>query len=351
MEALEHDVLPRLIEENRQARRLRVWSAACSTGEEPLSLAMLLHAHHPRLAHWEIQILATDLRTRALEGARRGLYRDWSFRECPQRFKDRYFKRQPDGQYLVDSKIRAMVQYEKFNLAQEALPWQLAPAAAFDLILCRNVLIYFAPESITELLRRFYDSLREGGWLIVSAAEAQAIIHEGFDHVRIGGAFFFQKKSALDRVKAAPMDLCPAPGLTTMHPHTFRRKSSRVPVAEPDCLPRNSKAGGTVPPVPAPELSRILRDAARHLETANLVEARIALKQALFLDRNNPTAQLFQGQLHQLEGQRAKARRCYSTALKLLEAHDDGDVIDEEQKLTAGELIRLLRESLDGARQ
>ena len=195
MEALEQHLIPRLIRERGAHRRLNVWSAACSTGEEPLTLAMMLHSRLAELADWKVKILATDLRSRALDVARRGSYREWSFRGCPEWLKERYFERQAPGSWRILPEIQSLVEYRQCNLVREPFPSPGYPAGFFDLIVCRNVLIYLDPQRIPPLLEQLRDCLAEGGWLLLAAVETPAVDLERFECVRLGGTLFFRKQN------------------------------------------------------------------------------------------------------------------------------------------------------------
>ena len=133
-------LLPELIERRRDAKTLRLWSAGCSSGEEAYSLAMLLDMLLPKRDGWNILILGSDIDEAALAKARRGHYGQWSFRMAPPALKQRYFQRKGD-EWMLDERIRSMVTFRTSNLIGETFP--SAELRDMDLILCRNVFIYF----------------------------------------------------------------------------------------------------------------------------------------------------------------------------------------------------------------
>ena len=167
-EFLEQRVIPRWRAESRKT--IRLWSAGCSSGEEPYSLAMLLARHLPRDQGWNVTILATDISTRMLERARLGIYSLTRSGDIPQPLlKDWMLKgfAKYEGQMRVIPEIQAMVDFERSNLAQGPYP----PEGHFDVIFCRNVLIYFDPQSKQRAIERLTRCLARNGFLFVGQAE------------------------------------------------------------------------------------------------------------------------------------------------------------------------------------
>jgi chemotaxis protein methyltransferase CheR len=155
----------------RMARRVRVWSAACSTGEEPYSLAMSFLARFPTVSGWELEILATDISTRVLERARTGVYALEKSKEIPPRYLKAFMLKgtgSQQGFMKVSPEIRSVVRFGRINLTGDAL----AVAGPFDLILCRNVLIYFDASSKARVLDRLLERLDAQGYLFLGHAEA-----------------------------------------------------------------------------------------------------------------------------------------------------------------------------------
>lgn len=154
-----------------RGRTVRVWSAACSTGQEPYSLAMLLLDQLPASEGWTIEILGTDLSTRALQVAQAATWPVKQAAQIPPAYLQRFMQRgvgARDGQMRATPELRATVRFERLNLHQDRWP----SAGPFDLILCRNVLIYFSPEGARAVVRRLADRLVPGGHLFVGHAEA-----------------------------------------------------------------------------------------------------------------------------------------------------------------------------------
>lgn len=159
-------VLPEALARNAARRKLRIWCAAASTGQEPYSLAMLLQEAAPRLAGWQVDLVATDISTEVLEKAKLGIYSQFEVqRGLPVQWLLKYFTQSGD-QWQIAPSLRSMVEFRQFNLLQgfEAL-------GTFDVIFCRNVLIYFDAPTKSEILARFGTSLAPGGALLLGAAE------------------------------------------------------------------------------------------------------------------------------------------------------------------------------------
>jgi chemotaxis protein methyltransferase CheR len=172
-DALRQHILPELIQRRQATRHLRIWSAGCATGEEPYSIAMMLADLLPSDAFWQVSLLATDINPQFLERAREGLYGSWSFRETPEAVRERFFTPE-QNRWRLNPRIRQMVTFARLNLAEPCFPAILNGTYAQDLILCRNVTIYFDEATTHQLIERFHGSLLPGGWLIVGHAEPQA---------------------------------------------------------------------------------------------------------------------------------------------------------------------------------
>lgn len=196
-EILEHHILPPLIQaRRREEKRLRLWSAACATGEEPYSMAIMLTRLLPDLADWNISLLATDINTESIKKATDGIYRDWSFRRVPAEIKAQYFKEIKPGQFEIEARIKRMVKFSYLNLAEDGYPSLLAGTNAIDIIFCRNVLLYFTPERTAQTIEKLRHCLIEGGWLAVSQTEVSHISYSRFENVNFPDAILYRKNSS-----------------------------------------------------------------------------------------------------------------------------------------------------------
>jgi chemotaxis protein methyltransferase CheR len=175
-EALRKSVLPDLIAKRGPTRELDIWCAACSAGQEPYSVAMLLREDFPHLASWNTRILATDLSSEMLARARAGRYSQLEVnRGLPAPLLVKYFQKQGFDWYLRDD-IRRMVDFRMVNLAE---PWPLL--APMDLVMMRNVLIYFGMDTKKEILGRVRRVLRPDGYFFLGAAETTISIDDPFE--------------------------------------------------------------------------------------------------------------------------------------------------------------------------
>lgn len=201
--ALEQCILPGLIARQQTWKRLRLWSAGCASGEEAYSLAILVRRLLPDLSNWDVLILATDINREALRKATTGLYSDWSFREVPAGVQEAYFQRQ-GRQWEIAPAVRRMVTFRTLNLADRNA-W--ADVQDMDLILCRNVLIYFEGSAMAAVVGRLHDSLSPEGWLLVGHSEPNQAVFQQFQTHNFPDTVAYQKP-------ASPMNASPAPQCT-----------------------------------------------------------------------------------------------------------------------------------------
>ena len=195
-QVLVEEVLPQLIAARRTTdRTLRIWSAGCSTGEEPYSIAILLSRIIPDLANWKITVLASDINPQALERGRLGIYSKWSFRNAPSWLMS-YFTELEDGRFEITPRIREMVQFRHVNLADEGVFGGSDGTGEMDIIFCRNVMIYFHAAQIQQTVARFHAALKETGWLFVGPTEVEPDTYQGFSCRQYDGAFVLCKGAA-----------------------------------------------------------------------------------------------------------------------------------------------------------
>lgn len=162
-------VLP-LLERNVADRDLRIWCAASSTGEEPYTLAMILNDYFSgKIPRWDKRILATDLSLKVLEYAARGIYAEEAIKDIPDVWKRKYFTRTADGMVQVVQSIRSEVVYRRFNLMDP-----IKYKKPYQVVFCRNVMIYFDAPTKARLVERIYDSLCPGGFLFIGHTESVA---------------------------------------------------------------------------------------------------------------------------------------------------------------------------------
>ena len=187
VQALARAVVPRWLK--LAPPPLRIWSAACASGEEPYSIVMaLLEAG---LGHLPIELHASDASEAALEKARRGVYRDRSFRVLPLELQQKYFRRVPEGWQLAPEVMRR-VSFQRANLIA---PDETGPLASAPVIFCRNVFIYFSPEAIRRALAIFAQRMPAGGHLFVGASESLLRLTSDFELGEIEDAFVYIRRA------------------------------------------------------------------------------------------------------------------------------------------------------------
>ncbi len=397
LEALEHHVLPSLIAARRAEGilRLRLWSAGCASGEEAYSLAILLDRLLPDGSHWALTILGTDINREALEAARRGRYREWSFRGAPSWIRDRYFHRRGAETFEVDPRIRRMVTFAPLNLADDGYPTVMTNTSAMDLIICRNVLMYFTREAQGATVGRLRRALAPGGWLVVSPPEASAELFRPLVPIHFPGAIFYRQEPFGGRWPEVVEEgnLSPPTPMTS-------EPALRIPVvlgmgaqaAEAEPLGgegRGSAAGSgeeeqrllPVPGAPAAEAQPLLGRArtladrgsleqARSLCEAALVQDRLdpeahillaaicqevgdlgaaleALRRAIYLAPDSPSAHFLLGSLLLRNGAARRGRPHLQTVVRLLSSVPPGEAVAGGDGLTAGRLLETARAFLE----
>ena len=176
---LDKEVFPQLVQ--RFGKNLKIWSAACSTGDEPYSLVMALSKHVPLN---QIKIIATDIDKQVLDKARMGLYNEKSIASVPEEFKKKYFK-QIGTSYQISDEIKKRVEFKEHNLLKDPYP------SGCHLIVCRNVVIYFTEEAKDEIYKKFNHALVTDGMLFIGSTE-QIMNYKDLNYKR-NQSFFFQK--------------------------------------------------------------------------------------------------------------------------------------------------------------
>ena len=384
-DALAEHVLPELIRRRRgREQRLRLWSAACSTGEEPYSLAILIRQLLPDWQDWTVTILATDINERFLQRAAAGIYGDWSFRESAPGFKERYFTATSNGRFAIAPEIRNCVSFAHLNLAEDHLFPPTADAHGMDVIFCRNVLIYFTASHARKLAENLHRALAEGGWLAVSPSECSQTLFSSFAAVNFPGTILYRKCRAEER--GAPIWLPPS-GALAERVAAFDAPQPSASYSPPD---RDSETAGTpLPPSAAAtaqtspagsqpaqtpgEISLQTRalanqgqhadalaagerwiasdkmDSAAHYVHAMILQemgerqaARDSLQRAVYLQPDFALAHFALGNLARAEARTAQANRHFANALHLLRSWPPDALLPESDGMSAGRLVEII---------
>lgn len=183
------EILPEIVAARKGARRLRIWSAACSTGQEPVSLAITVRDHFPELRDWDVRVVGSDFNAQVVERARSGRYTQLEVnRGLPAAALLRHFTR-AGLEWAVSADVRALTMFHQQNLLE---PSQHGP---FDLVFLRNVLIYFTPDIRARVLRRVRAAMAPDAWLLLGAAETSAGVPEGFTRIVRGDTTYLRPAS------------------------------------------------------------------------------------------------------------------------------------------------------------
>jgi len=387
---LESEVLPGLIEQRRRVRRLRIWSAGCSSGEEPYSIAMLLDRLLPKDESWEVTILATDIHPVALEKAKSGAYGEWSFRGTPAWVKHDYFDEQ-GGRYQLSSRIRRMVSFSFLNLIEDPYPALVTNTTAMDIIFCRNVLMYFSPERAQHVVERIYRALQDEGWLIVSPSELSSSMFSQFSCFHQNGAMLYRKCGAGKprqssatwaipiQQEAAANDIAPtplgswgmdAPAEVFGEPPALHQSNPRQhPVLLKESIGPSDAASSEDAETAALQarvhanqgrLADALECCRRALtadklnanyhyllglvlqELGRSAEALDALRRAIYLDQDFVMAHFTLSGIAESLGRAREGKRHRQAALALLQAYKDDETLPESEGISAARLAEII---------
>ncbi|MDR7235668.1 CheR family methyltransferase [Neobacillus drentensis] len=184
-----------LIKRKKRNRPIRIWSAACSSGEEPYTLAMLIQ-ETGKFLPGSVEIIATDINKKVLQKAEMGWYHhgSFAFRRTPENLLKKYFT-DKDGGYQINPSIQKMIKFQYLNLLDQA---KIAQLAEVDIIFCRNVLIYFDHETTKRVIQSLHQNLATGGYLFLGHAESITDMSLGFKKVDSAKTFYYRKESDRD---------------------------------------------------------------------------------------------------------------------------------------------------------
>jgi len=376
--ALEEHVLPELLRKHMQGEhRLRIWCAGCCTGEEAYSIAMLLDRLIARSGDWNATVLATDINPAFLRKAADGVYGPWSFRNPPDWVQPNYFRRRRDSRFEIRPFLRELVSFSYLNLADEVYPSPVNDTQAMDLIVCRNVLMYFTAAQARKVVGNLHRSLAPGGWLIVSPAEASNILFSGYEAVEFSGVVFYRKQPAVKSTEVSSARFAVEADQSGECLHWERLPGTGAPsVPLHDAAPDrgDSAAPSEEPPPLAAATDR--QQARIHANQGRLAEAAECCRKAIAADRLDPAPQyllatiqqeLGQSELAMLSltrtlyldpgfalahvalgnlclacGRSREAERRFRNALELLLERPQHEAIPESDGLSAGRLVEML---------
>ncbi|HEY9762234.1 MAG TPA: CheR family methyltransferase [Trichocoleus sp.] len=275
---LRQKLIPEVLK-HRQAegqRQIRVWSAGCSTGEEVYSLAILLQEMKLDWEGWSLEVVGTDVNQEFLGKAQRGIYNPWSFRQTAPSLRQQYFLPERNDTWQIQPNIQKITRFSEFNLVNDPVSRVLGQGQ-FDLILCRNVFIYFTPDAIAATLTKFHEALNPGGYLVTGHAELQGIPLGGLRIHSFPESIVYQRPRQLadghSVPKQAQRELQPIRTQTTALP-TFSSPSIKRSPIRPAALPISQ------PPTPDP-FAASLQQARQLANKGNYQDARMACEGAI----------------------------------------------------------------------
>lgn len=338
-ELLVRQILPELRRDRPAGHRLQLWSAGCATGEEAYTLAIILEEHG--LAD-RAELLATDISEEALRTARAARYRAWSLRGVDVERRQAYFRERGD-RFALHDRFVERVTFRRLNLVAD--PYPAPPAGGFDVIFCRNVLIYLTPEAIDRVVARLTAALAPGGWLITAATDPHLTSVPGLQLAATDDAIGYR------RVAASPPTPGGAPTRSGL-PHAATEPSLRPPrrAQQPRAktqtaatTPKDASPTRTARPharaVDDPDAETEYRRAAGFLAEGHWEDAARAARSALYLDPELVVAQIVLGRAALHLGDVAGAARAWRNAQTLLERLDAQALVPLGGGASAGRLL------------
>jgi chemotaxis protein methyltransferase CheR len=192
LQAFSDEVLPLIVKPKIASgnRNLRIWSAGCSTGEEPYTLSMMLMEKIPNHAQYNIEIIANDIAESVLQAARKGIYHELTLRTTPQAYIDKYFTKKGNV-YHINDNVKKLIKFSQINLLDQA---KMSLMKEVDLVFCRNVTIYFSEDAKKKVVKSFYSSLVKGGYYFIGHAESLHGISKAFKLVYLKNGLVYQKE-------------------------------------------------------------------------------------------------------------------------------------------------------------
>ncbi len=313
-EAIRHAVLPELVRQRAAHRRLRVWSAGCARGEEPATLAIVL-AEVEALAGWDWRVIATDVDDEALAAGRRGVYGERAISRVPPALRRRYFTPAPGG-FGLDPALLQRIDYRPLNLIREPFAF---PPEPYDLILLRNVLIYFRHESQRRVVANVARCVAPDGWLFLGPSETLWQLSTDLEPVDLADCFAYRHRPVGTSPPRAPAPRpAPRPARSSSPPTLarLRRPAPAEPAPRPPARPAEPAPPAT-PGRTAWGTGDRVEAAAARIAGNDLTAAAMLVSEALEADPADPTVRALEGLVHDLAGRAGQAVASYRAALFL----------------------------------
>ncbi len=306
-EALTLNVLPSIVKP-AHGKSIRIWSAGCSTGEEAYTLAITIIDTIPDWKTRDIKIYATDINSRSLRRAKEGVYNSWKIRVTQKHYLEKYFNRIGES-YIVKDEVKSLVEFTYFNLQAPLL----LPAPSFDIIFCRNVMIYFTTVTTKKVVEMFADALNPGGYLFLGHSETLANVSSNFERHIHEGCFYYTKKiepPASANKPSVSTALATRAQSTTAHPAAnLPKKTAPLPSVKP---------AGSISPE-----ALFAKGQGLMLQESYAAAAEV-FRELLRIKPEHTGAILASGQIYLMTAKGAEALDCFDKALALNDLLPEG---------------------------
>lgn len=366
-DALRGLVFPDLMARNRDHLSLRIWCAGCADGPEPYSLAILRKREMAdQLRGWHVTILGTDINRLSLARAREGEFEEWAFRSTPEDVRASCFRRE-GKRWSILPEYREGVSFQYHNLVEHAFPSLVNNLSLFDLIVCRNVMIYFGPDRMRKMILQFYDCLAPGGWLLVGPAEPNMTFFTSFRTVNAPGVTLFQKPDrSVPEPEANGFIFVSPPSVPA--PPEARFSANRPPrtgtvsalVDKLGDVRRFADRGAWENAARCCEelLKKDKLNSRVHFYYGLILdqmqrgaEAEGSLRRAIELDRESVLPHYYLGLFLQSRGHLRDAAGSFENVLELLNLRPDTDIFADADGITAVELRNLVKMHIETLRE
>jgi len=319
LDVFRNHILPELINSRKDnERKIRIWSAACSSGEEAYTIAIIIRELLKNIQDWNVTILASDINIRALKKAGHGIYTEWSFRHVPPGFKEKYFKKRADKKYEILPEIKEMVSFSFHNLIKDSYPSLHNNTNAMDVIFCRNAIMYLGLKERQEVVRRFYQSLSNGGWLFVSPAETSQQLFAQFVTLNFPGAILYRKvPGQTKKTEIQPGIKKTGYQKPEQTPSVSMRRSVFRPGSESEATGRKIPASGSLKKVQPVQLQATYKDALDNFINGRYQEAVATLEQLITQNKNINEATVLMAKAKANQGKLREALEWCEKALSM----------------------------------
>jgi chemotaxis protein methyltransferase CheR len=323
--ALEHRVIPQFLKEKSlYDKNINIWSVGCSSGEEVYSVSIMLHQHIPDISSWNIHILGTDINVDVLEKAKNGIYTEYSFRDTPHSYKHFYFNK-IDDTYEVQERYKKNVQFVEHNIIHKTNPLSYQNTF-FDLIILKNVLIYFNPHKGKEVVDYLFTNLHPNGWLSTTPVEYASDIFSAYRGMSFSSEGLIQKSAMVKMPSEIFGEISYQPE-NNFEPlkmiHSYKQSVEDKIVLNDTPYAHYKKS-------------------CEMLEVAKIQEAKKHLRKSLYLDNRFIVGLISLGNIYKKEKNLEKYTLYINRAKNLLFEMHPSEIVECSDNMTADELIAMI---------